>query len=93
MIRKSSPPKIEKLEYNMFSPYTPIPYHNDTFTKYQHSHIDLVGYLNEKQNNTENYYYSRYNDYMASDEVVKRNNDWHNPYEVMGDLTKVAYRK
>jgi hypothetical protein len=44
----------------------------------------LVGYLNEKQNNPLNYYYSRYNDYTAQDDEVLRNLDWHDPYELMG---------
>ena len=83
-IRKLYPPKITSLDYNRFSPYTPIPYHNSTFTKYQHHHIDLVGYLNEKQNNITNYYFARYNDYTMSDSDLRRIMDWHNPYEMMG---------
>ena len=75
------------MDYNDFSPYTPIPYHNNAFTKYQHHHIDIVGYLNDKQNNIQNYYYNRYNDYTMSDAELERTMDWHNPYEVMG-LTK-----
>ena len=35
----------------MFSPYTPIPYHNNKITKYTHSNIDLVGFINENQLN------------------------------------------
>ena len=62
-----------------------MPYNNDSFTKFQHHQIDLVGYLNEKQNNPLNYYYSRYNDYTATDSEVKRTMDWHNPYDVMGN--------
>jgi hypothetical protein len=78
------PPKVKEIEYNRFSPYTPVPYHNDNFTKFQHHHIDLVGYLNEKQNNPTNYYYARYNDYTATDADVNRLMDWHNPYDVLG---------
>lgn len=77
------PPKVKEIEYNRFSPYTPVSYNNDNFTKFQHHHIDLVGYLNENQNNPLNYYYSRYNDYTASDEEVKRNMDWHNPLDLL----------
>ena len=84
MNRQLYPPKVKEIEYNRFSPYTPVPYNNDNFTKFQHHHIDLVGYLNEKQNNPLNYYYSRYNDYTATDDEVVRNLDWHDPYELMG---------
>jgi hypothetical protein len=64
-----------------------VPYNNDIFTKYQHHHIDLVGYLNENQNNPLNYYYSRYSDYTASDQEVKRNMDWHDPNTLLGGKT------
>ena len=47
--------------------------------------------INEKQNNPLNYYYSRYNDYLAGDAEVSRNMDWHNPYDLMQDTTRVAY--
>lgn len=82
--RQLYPPRVKEIEYNRFSPYTPVPYHNDVFTKFQHAHIDLVGYLNERQNNSNNYYYGRYNDYVATNEEVDRTMDWHDPTEILG---------
>ena len=45
------PKKTSEIDYNRFSPYTPIQYYVDPVTKYQHHHIDLVSYLNENQVN------------------------------------------
>jgi hypothetical protein len=86
--RELYPPKVKEIDYNRFSPYTPVPYHNDSFTKFQHHHVDVVGYLNEKQNNSKNYYYAGYNDFTSNDEEVERNLDWHNPYELLGNKSK-----
>jgi len=86
--RELYPPKVKEIDYNRFSPYTPVPYHNDSFTKFQHHHVDVVGYLNEKQNNAKNYYYAGYNDFTSNDEEVERNLDWHNPYELFGHKSK-----
>lgn len=74
------PKKTESIDYNKFSPYTPVPYYVDPFTKYQHAHIDLVGYLNENQLNTNNYYYSNYHDSLNHNDDGKWAINYHNPY-------------
>ena len=76
------------MEYNKFSPYTPIAYNNDDFTRFAHQHIDLVGYINKNQNNTLNYFYKDYNDYTQTDEETIRNMDWHNAYDLLTDYNK-----
>lgn len=76
------PPKITEIEYNRFSPYTPIQYHNENFTKYAHHHIDLLNYLNDKGLNVKNNYYSSYHDASASDRDLERFLNWNNPFEL-----------
>jgi len=73
------PPKTESIDYNKFSPYTPIQYYVDEYTKYQNYHLDLVGYLNENQINTSNYYYRDYHDSYDTKNSNHRNNNWHYP--------------
>eukprot|EP00340_Litonotus_pictus_P006984 CAMPEP_0170519076 /NCGR_PEP_ID=MMETSP0209-20121228/4616_1 /TAXON_ID=665100 ORGANISM="Litonotus pictus, Strain P1" /NCGR_SAMPLE_ID=MMETSP0209 /ASSEMBLY_ACC=CAM_ASM_000301 /LENGTH=146 /DNA_ID=CAMNT_0010804869 /DNA_START=40 /DNA_END=480 /DNA_ORIENTATION=- len=72
------PKKTEEMDYNMLSPYTPIPYAANKITKYQHAHIDLLGYINEKQLNVEDSYHSNFLD--SYDNTQKQFNDWHDPY-------------
>jgi hypothetical protein len=65
------PKKTDSLDYNQFSPYTPIPYYVSDVTKYQHHHIDLVDYLNKNQLNLESFYYSNYhNSYEDERETI-----------------------
>jgi hypothetical protein len=71
------PPKIEEIDYNNFSIYTPIPYHNSSFTKYIHAHIDLIGYLNEKQLNVKE---SVNRDFYGDDKSRYHINDYHYPF-------------
>ena len=78
LIRALFPKKIEEIDYNKFSPYTPIPYYVSNVTKYQHAHIDLVGYLNKKQLNMNESYYRGYHDSYNQNEHFL--NDWHDPY-------------
>jgi hypothetical protein len=73
------PPKVDEIDYNKFSPYTPIPYYVSKTTKYQHAHIDLVGYLNENQLNVNDSYYRNYH---HNDEEKSFLNDWHDPYHL-----------
>jgi len=73
------PKKIEEIDYNKFSPYTPIPYYVSKTTKYQHAHIDLVGYLNENQLNFTNSYYKNYH-HNDSNKMMQF--DWHDPYHL-----------
>lgn len=74
------PPKTEQMDYNYMSPYTPIPYHASKRTKFQHYHIDLVGYLNERHLNVEKGYY-RY--FHHNDKSKVNLSDWHDPYNLV----------
>ena len=66
------------MDYNMFSPYTPIPYHSIELTKFTHAHIDIVGFLNEKQLNVNDSYLS---DFLEPhDRKERKLNNWHDPY-------------
>jgi len=47
-------------------------------TKYQHEHIDLIGFVNEKQLNVEKSYYRDFFD--SYDTNQRKFNDWHDPY-------------
>lgn len=74
------PKKISEIDYNKFSPYTPIPYYVSKTTKYQHIHIDLVGYLNENQLNVDEAYYGNYHE--SYDPSSPKLYDWHDPYNL-----------
>ncbi len=72
------PKRTESIDYNDFSPYTPIPYYVSKITKYQHAHIDLVGYLNEKQLNVDRSFFGGF--YESYDKSQRKLLDWHDPY-------------
>ena len=61
----------------MFSPYTPIPYHNNKITKYTHANIDLIGFLNEHQLNVNNSYFKGF---YGDDKSQYYINDYHVPF-------------
>ena len=48
-------PKAQKVDPDLFNPFTPIPYHNNPELKYAFAHINMHTYLNENQINTEEY--------------------------------------
>ena len=48
-------PKARKVDPDLFSPFSPIPYHNNPELKYGFAHIRMHGYLNENQINTKQY--------------------------------------
>lgn len=62
----------------MFSPYTPIPYHNNRNTKYTHASIDLLEYVNDRQHNVENYIFKNF--FLDEKERYKLN-DFHYPFQ------------
>ena len=79
VMAESFPPKVESIDYNKFSPYTPIPYYVDSTTKYQTIHIDLVNYMsNEKQFHTNNYYYSNYHNSLDHENKDSWEYDYNN---------------
>lgn len=63
----------------MFSPYTPIPYHNNKMTKYTHDHIDLVGFINENQLNVNESYLKGF---YGDDKSKYYMNDYHTPFKI-----------
>lgn len=80
------PKKTEKIDYNRFSPYTPVPYYVDETTKWQNYHIDVLGYINENQLNTKTYYYKDYNDSFTEDDKKVDTLDWHDPYAKLAEI-------
>lgn len=62
----------------MLSPYTPVPYHAFDITKYVHSHIDLIGYTNERNLNIDNDFFADF--FNPYDKNKRYLNDWHDPY-------------
>ena len=78
--KKLFPARTEELDYNMFSPYTPIPYHNSKITKYQHAHIDMLDYVNSNQLNIQNSYFRDF--YESYDKNERKLTDWHDPYGI-----------
>jgi hypothetical protein len=84
LMAESFPPKVESIDYNKFSPYTPIPYYVDSTTKFQTIHIDLVDYMNpEKQFHPNNYYYSNYHNSLDHENKYSWEINYHDP-----DLSK-----
>lgn len=73
------PARTEEIDYNRFSPYTPIQYYVDETTKYQNYHIDLVNYTNENHLNLNTYYYRNYHDSYDRSGQNNRNLNWHYP--------------
>lgn len=53
-------PKAKKVDPDLFNPFTPIPYHNNPELKYAFAHINLFGYINENQINTQTYAHKNY---------------------------------
>jgi len=80
LFRSVYPKKTQEIDYNKFSPYTPIQYYVDPVTKYQHHHIDLVGYLNNNQVNLDNYYFKNYQDSYTEDNSKDYVRNYHDPY-------------
>ena len=83
LYRTLYPKKTEQIDFNRFSPYTPIPYYVDEVTKWQNYQIDLVNYLNDNQVNLNSYYYKDYSDSYTEDEQKAWTLDWHDPYSYM----------
>jgi hypothetical protein len=80
VMAESFPPKVESIDYNRFSPYTPIPYYVDSTTKYQTEHIDLINYMStDKQFHVNNYYYSNYHNSLDHENKNTWEYDYHFP--------------
>ena len=64
-----SMPKTRKVDPDLFSPFSPIPYHNNPELKYGFAHIHMHKYLNENQINTKQYVWRSYhNSYDHNDQ-------------------------
>lgn len=48
-------PKARKVDPDLFSPFSPIPYHNNPELKYIFTNINMHGYLNKNHINPEDY--------------------------------------
>jgi hypothetical protein len=53
-------PKAQKVDPDIFSPFTPIPYHNNPELKYGMSNLNMFGYVNENHINVKDYAYKQY---------------------------------
>ena len=45
-------PKARKVDPDLFSPFSPIPYHNNPELKYGFAHVHMHNYINDNQINT-----------------------------------------
>ena len=64
-------PKARKVDYDIFNPFTPIPFHNNRELKYAYQHINMFGYVNENHINVKDYPYKQYhNSYGENNEYL-----------------------
>jgi hypothetical protein len=47
--------KAKKVDPDVFSPFSPIPYHNNPELKYQFAHVHMHNFVNENQISTKDY--------------------------------------
>ena len=56
-------PKAQKVDPDLFNPFTPMPFHNNIENKYRYADVKLHGYLNAKtQLNVNDYAYKSFHD-------------------------------
>lgn len=55
-------PVAKKVDPDHFSPFTPIPYHNNKEGQYTYQHVNTVGYVNENHINIRDYTWKGYHD-------------------------------
>ena len=60
-------PKARKVDYDIFNPFTPIPFHNNRELKYAYQHINMLGYVNENHINVKDYPYKQYHNINGED--------------------------
>ena len=48
-------PKAKRVDPDLFSPFSPVPYHNSPEVRYTFANINMHNYLNENQLNTKGY--------------------------------------
>ena len=48
-------PKAKRVDPDLFSPFSPVPYHNSQEVRYTFANINMHNYLNENQVNTKGY--------------------------------------
>jgi len=64
-------PKAKKVDPDLFSPFSPIPYHNNPELKYGFAHIHMHGQLNANQINPKNYVWKGFhNSYDHNNELA-----------------------
>ena len=55
-----SMPKANKVDPDLFNPFTPVPYHNNPELKYAFAHINMHNYLNANHINAKDYVWKSY---------------------------------
>ena len=60
-------PKTRKVDPDIFSPFTPIPYHNNPELKYVFAHIQMHKFLNKAHMNPETYAYKGFHNSFDHD--------------------------
>ena len=63
----ASMPKAKKVDPDLFNPFTPIPYHNNTELRYAFAKVNMFNYINENQLNSKTYVYKGYHNSFDHD--------------------------
>ena len=66
-------PKGRKVDYDIFNPFTPIPFHNNRELKYAFAHINMFDYVNKNHINTRDYPYKQYHNVYGEDNTYLYN--------------------
>jgi hypothetical protein len=52
--------KAKKVDPDLFNPFSPIPYHNNSELKYVFSHVNMHNYVNKNHLNVKDYVWKDY---------------------------------
>jgi len=69
-------PKLREVDPDLFSPFTPIPYHNNKELKYSNAHIKMAGYINKNHINVKDYPWRSYHDSFDHSNKKVYTYDW-----------------
>jgi hypothetical protein len=83
----TSMPKTHKIDPDLFSPFSPIPYHNNPELKYGFAHIHMHNHLNENQINTNTYVWKGFHNSFDHNNQAAYTYNWtslHSPRDQNG---------
>ena len=71
-------PKARTVDPDLYTPFTPIPFHNNFTLKAAHKDLKMFGYINEHHINPQSYFHKQYfHSFNHEDKDLSHTYNWH----------------